>query len=93
MDCYVYILASKRNGTRYIGVTNDLPARVAQHKSGDVSGFTQRYGVTKLVYYETTDCIHAAIQREKQLKKWRRAWKVNLIEESNPDWLDLYEGF
>ena len=88
---YVYIMASKRNGTLYIGVTNDLARRVAEHKNGLVDGFTKRYGVHNLVYFEHTDDVTAAIQREKQLKKWNRKWKLKLIEESNPGWRDLFE--
>ncbi len=86
----VYILASKRNGTLYIGVTSDLVGRVWQHKNDITEGFTKRYGVHRLVYYETTDDIAAAISREKQLKKWRRAWKLQLIEKTNPNWDDLW---
>jgi putative endonuclease len=88
---YVYILASKRNGTLYIGVTNDLVRRVHEHKSGLVEGFTKRYGVHRLVYYEQCEDIESAIQREKRLKFWHRKWKIRLIEEANPDWKDLYE--
>jgi putative endonuclease len=88
---YVYILASKRNGTLYIGVTNDLVRRVHEHKSGLVEGFTKRYGVHSLVYYEQCEDIESAIQREKRLKFWHRKWKIRLIEEANPDWKDLYE--
>jgi putative endonuclease len=87
---YVYILASKRNGTLYIGVTNDLIRRVAEHKSGQYDGFTKKYGVNTLVFYEDTNDIEVAIIREKQLKKWKRAWKLRLIEENNPAWRDLY---
>lgn len=87
---YVYILASKRNGTLYIGVTNDLLRRVFEHKKKFFKGFTSRYKVDKLVYFEETDDISAAIQREKQLKKWERKWKLELIEKINPDWNDLY---
>ena len=87
---YVYILASKRNGTFYIGVTSDLIKRVHEHKSDLVDGFTKKYRVHNLVYYETVDDIDSAIAREKQLKKWNRAWKVRLVEETNPDWRDLY---
>jgi len=88
---YVYILASKRNGTLYIGVTSDLLKRVWDHKNKIVEGFTQKYEVDKLVYFEIHDDAQAAILREKQLKKWRRAWKLLLIEKMNPDWNDLYE--
>jgi len=87
----VYILASKRNGTLYIGVTSQLATRVWQHKSKVVEGFTTKYGVDKLVYYEAHGSAEAAIIREKQLKKWRRSWKIELIEGLNPDWRDLYD--
>lgn len=89
---YVYILASQRNGTLYIGVTNDLVRRVYEHKQGFVKGFTSRYAVHKLVYFEHTQSIDAALTREKELKKWRRQWKIDLIEEKNPEWADLYGG-
>jgi putative endonuclease len=87
---YVYLLASKRNGTLYIGVTSDLVKRVYEHKNNLVDGFTKEYHVHKLVYYEVTDDINGAIIREKQIKKWKRAWKIELIEKNNPDWRDLY---
>jgi putative endonuclease len=87
---YVYILASKRNGTLYIGVTSDLVKRVYEHKNDLVSGFTKKYHVHNLVYYETTEDIDSAIKREKQLKKWKRKWKIELIERENPEWKDLY---
>jgi putative endonuclease len=87
---YVYILASKIGGTLYIGVTNNLVRRVYEHREKLVDGFTKRYGVAKLVYYEAHSDVEAAITREKQMKKWNRAWKVRLIEESNPNWDDLY---
>ena len=88
---YVYLLASRKNGTLYTGVTSDLLRRVVQHKSGAVPGFTQKYGVHRLVYYEVFGDIEAAIQREKRLKRWRRSWKIALIEQMNPQWRDLYE--
>ena len=88
---YVYILASKRNGTLYIGVTNNLVRRVWEHKNDVVEGFTKKYGVHQLVWYEVADTPDAAITREKQLKKWNRAWKLKLIEEKNPHWKDLYQ--
>ena len=88
---YVYILASSRNGTLYIGVTSNLAERVRQHKEGTFEGFTSRYGVSTLVYFEQHDRLADAIAREKQLKKWRRAWKLELIEDFNPSWRDLYE--
>ena len=86
------MLASKRNGTLYTGVSNDLVRRVWEHKHGFVSGFTKRHRIHTLVWFETHDDIESAIHREKQLKKWRRDWKLKLIEENNPQWLDLYEG-
>jgi putative endonuclease len=89
---YVYILASKRKGTLYIGGTSDLVKRVYEHKSGFVEGFTKKCGVHKLVYYEQCENIESAIQREKRLKFWYRAWKIRLIEEMNPDWIDLYKS-
>ena len=88
----VYILASGKHGTLYIGVTSDLASRLHQHLEGLIDGFTSRYGVTRLVYFEMTDDMPTAIAREKQLKKWRRGWKIGLIEESNPDWSDLSIG-
>jgi putative endonuclease len=88
---YVYILASKRNGTLYIGVTNDLIRRVCEHKSDAVDGFTKKYGVHHLVWYEVAATASVAITREKQLKKWNRAWKIHLIEKTNPEWRDLYD--
>ena len=87
----VYIVANRRNGALYIGVTSDLPRRIGQHKQKEVAGFTAKYGVDKLVYYETCESAESAIQREKQLKTWSRSWKLRLIEEKNPDWRDLYE--
>jgi len=87
---YVYLLASKKNGTLYLGVTSNLIKRVYEHKNNLVSGFTQKYKIQNLVYYETTDDINSAITREKQLKKWKRAWKIELIEKTNPGWGDLY---
>ena len=87
---FVYILASQRNGTLYIGVTNDLVHRVYEHRSGEIAGFTQRYGATCLVYFERHEEIAPAIAREKQLKNWKRRWKLDLIEHANPDWADLW---
>jgi putative endonuclease len=87
---YVHILASKLGGTLYIGVTNNLVRRAYQHRHKLVDGFTKQYGVTRLVWYEAYNDVEAAITREKQMKKWNRAWKVRLIEESNPNWDDLY---
>lgn len=86
----VYILASQRNGTLYIGVTSDLIKRIWEHKNDLVEGFTRRYGVHLLVYFEQHVTMGAAIIREKQIKKWNRAWKLKLIEERNPDWRDLW---
>ena len=88
---YVYILASKRNGTLYIGVTNDLARRVREHREGLVPGFTKTYGVKMLVYFEAYETMEAAIQREKTVKHWPRAWKVRLIQAENPEWSDLYD--
>jgi putative endonuclease len=87
---YVYILTSRIGGTLYIGVTNDLVRRVYEHKSGTAEGFTKDYDVNRLVYFECFDEIETAIQREKRLKKWPRAWKIALIEKDNPNWIDLY---
>lgn len=86
---YVYILASKSNGTLYIGVTNDLERRIYEHKNHLVKGFTEKYNVSMLVYFEQTNNIKSALQREKRLKKWNRKWKLDLIESNNPDWKDL----
>lgn len=91
MSYYVYIMASKRNGTLYIGVTNNLLRRVNEHKNGLLQGFTKKYKVYDLVYYEVTSSIESAIIREKQLKKWNRQWKINLIEKDNKDWRDLFQ--
>jgi putative endonuclease len=92
MGMYVYILASKKYGTLYLGVTNNIIRRVHEHRSKVVGGFTARYGVDKLVWFEVYDDAIAAISREKELKKWRRDWKIRLIEEQNPEWVDLYPG-
>jgi putative endonuclease len=86
---YIYILASKRNGTIYIGITNNLEKRIYEHKNEITKGFTKKYDVKKLVYYEKTNDVISAIAREKQLKKWNRKWKLELIEKSNPQWNDL----
>ncbi len=91
MNYYVYILASKRNGTLYIGVTNNLIKRVYEHKNSLVKGFTEKYKVYQLVYFEETPDVLSAIAREKQLKNWKRDWKIKLIEENNPEWKDLYK--
>jgi putative endonuclease len=89
---YVYILASRIGGTLYIGVTNDLIRRVAEHRQKQVKGFTKKYEVDRLVYFEQFDDAENAIKREKRLKRWNRAWKIRLIEEHNPNWDDLYSG-
>ncbi len=89
---FVYILASKKNGTLYIGVTSNLIKRIWEHKQGLVEGFTKKYNVHRLVYFEETPDIESAIIREKQMKKWKRQWKIELIEEMNPAWDDLYDS-
>lgn len=89
---FVYILASKKNGTLYVGITNNIVRRVYEHKEKLVEGFTKKYNVDTLVYYEETENVESAIIREKQLKKWNRIWKIELITKSNPDWNDLYEN-
>lgn len=91
MTYFVYILASEERGTLYIGVTSDVARRVHEHKSAAVDGFTKRHGVNRLVHYELFETALDAIQREKSLKKWRRDWKINLIERDNPNWNDLYD--
>ncbi len=88
---YVYILASGKHGTLYIGMTNDLARRVGEHREDVADGFTNKYGVKMLVYSEIFDDVHAAIQRETRLKKWKRQWKLELIEKQNPDWKDFGE--
>jgi putative endonuclease len=88
---YIYILASQRNGTLYIGVTNNLIRRVWEHKNDIVEGFTKKYKVHQLVWYEVAESPLAAITREKQIKLWNRGWKVKLIEDQNPQWRDLYD--
>ncbi len=88
----VYIMAAAPNGTHYINITSDLVKRVTEHKNDLVDGFTKRYGVRRLVFYELHGDIVSAITREKQLKKWNRAWKLELIESHNPDWDDLWDG-
>ncbi len=92
MPYYVYMLASRKYGTLYVGVTNNLVRRVYEHRTNAIPGFTSRYCVHKLVWFECYDDPQNAIAREKDIKKWRRAWKIRVIEESNPDWVDLYEG-
>jgi putative endonuclease len=90
---YVYILASDRNGTLYIGVTSNLIKRIDQHKQKEVDGFTMKYSISKLVWYEQHDTIESAILREKQMKKWKRLWKLREIEEMNSGWEDLSDDF
>jgi len=87
---YIYILAGKRNGTLYVGITSSLKKRVWQHKNDVIKGFTEKYKVHLLVYYEQTNNVYSALRREKQLKNWKRKWKLDLIEKTNPDWRDLY---
>ncbi len=89
---FVYVLASKKNGTLYVGVTDNLVKRVYEHKHDLVEGFTKRYAVHSLVYFETTTDVQSALQREKQLKRWRRQWKIAFIERENPSWMDLYNS-
>ena len=89
---YVYILASKPQGTLYVGVTRDLKKRIWEHRQEAVKGFTKKYGIKRLVYFEVLDTIDAAIYREKKLKRWRRDWKISLIEDKNPNWDDLYSA-
>jgi putative endonuclease len=91
MDFWVYILASRPGGTLYVGVTNDIVRRIFEHRQGLVPGFTKRYGVKMLVYYEQHDTALAAIQREKNIKHWPREWKIDLIISINPEWRDLYD--
>ena len=91
MDYFVYLMASARNGTLYAGVTNNLIRRVYEHKQGLTGGFTSRYAVHHLVWFKSTPSIEAAIHREKQVKNWKRQWKVAMIEKSNPTWMDLYD--
>ena len=91
LQFYVYMLAARKNGTLYVGVTNDLVRRVYEHRTGAAEGFTRRYDVKSLVYFEIHQDAAAAIAREKKLKRWRRAWKIALIERDNPDWRDLYQ--
>ncbi|WP_020179596.1 GIY-YIG nuclease family protein [Methylopila sp. M107] len=88
---FVYMLATRKDGPLYVGVTSNLPVRIAQHKAKVVRGFTERFNVDQLVWFGAHDNAEAAITREKQIKRWRRAWKVELIEKENPEWRDLYE--
>ena len=90
MTYYVYILASKPRGTLYVGVTNNLVRRVFEHKNKLMEGFTERYDVNFLVWYEPSESIESAIAHEKKLKRWRRDWKIEMIEKQNPEWIDLY---
>ena len=92
MSYYVYIIASRRDGAIYIGVTNNLVRRVYEHRIKAVPGFTSKYNITQLVWFEIYDDPVSAITREKELKKWKRSWKIKLIEAENPDWKDLYES-
>ena len=87
---YVYIMASQRNGTLYLGVTSDLPKRVWEHRNGIAPGFTKKYGCKLLVWFQAFEDLEAARHRELQMKEWRRAWKLRVIEEQNPDWNDLF---
>jgi putative endonuclease len=89
---YIYIVASRKNGTLYIGMTNNLKKRIVQHKEGLIPGFTQRYKINMLVYFEEHTDVRDAITREKQMKRWKRAWKIELIESMNPEWNDLFFG-
>lgn len=91
MGGYVYLMANRPDGTLYCGVTNDIARRAHEHREGLVPGFTRRYGLKRLVWFEPFDDIRDAIQRETSIKRWPRAWKVRLIQQENPDWADLYE--
>ncbi|MCP5391614.1 MAG: GIY-YIG nuclease family protein [Sphingomonadaceae bacterium] len=88
--CWVYIMASQKRGTLYIGLTSRLSQRIGEHREGAIDGFTKRYGIRRLVHLEPFEDIHEALAREKALKKWRRPWKIELIEEGNPEWRDLW---
>ncbi len=90
MTYFVYILASKPRGTLYVGVTNNLTRRVFEHKNKLIEGFTERYDVNLLVWYESSESIESAIAYEKKLKRWRREWKIEMVEKQNPEWVDLY---
>ena len=92
MAYYVYILASRRDGAIYVGITNDLARRVYEHRIKAVPGFTAKYNITQLVWFEVYDDPISAISRERELKKWKRAWKIRLIEKDNPNWNDVYES-
>lgn len=89
---FVYIMASRKNGTLYVGVTNDLVRRAYEHREGLIDGFTKDYGVKRLVYFESFDDVTYAIAREKRLKEWQRQWKIDLIQKENPNWDDLYDS-
>lgn len=89
---YIYILASKKNGVLYVGITSNLIQRIYQHRNSLIDGFTKKYHITKLVFFEETNDINEALTREKRLKKWNRAWKIELIEKTNPNWDDLYDS-
>ena len=91
MSAWVYIMTNRKNGTRYVGVTSDLPQRIYDHRRGAFEGFTQQYGLKRLVYVESHATMPLAIEREKRLKAWNRAWKVRLINKDNPDWVDLFD--
>jgi putative endonuclease len=91
MPSYVYILSSQTAGTLYIGVTSDLVKRISQHKIGTTKGFTSKYKISRLVWYEVHNDIENAIQREKQIKEWQRKWKIQMIEQTNPEWRDLFK--
>lgn len=91
MPYYVYILASRPNGVLYVGITNDLARRIYEHREGLAEGFTKRFQVKRLVYIEAHDDVREAIAREKRIKRWKRSWKIELIERTNPNWDDLYE--
>lgn len=93
MKYFVYIMTNKPGGVIYIGVTNDLIRRVYEHKNGMMDGFTKKYNLKTLVFFEGTDDINSAIRREKTLKHWARDWKISLIEKGNPEWRDLYDDF
>jgi putative endonuclease len=92
MSYYVYILAGRKDGATYVGITNDLVRRIYEHKTKAVRGFTSKYNITRLVSFEIYDDPLSAISREKELKKWKRSWKIELIEARNPEWQDLYES-
>ena len=92
MDAFVYILANKKYGALYIGVTSTLPKRIYEHKEKLLAGFTKQYGLSRLVYYARSHTISSSPEREKQLKRWHRDWKINLIESFNPDWNDLWSS-